>query len=130
MAAAIASCRLSARPERTAFAKGGGEQQNPYSLRFQAKVAIALCQQLGITRVFIAGHADGELCTHSPWGGLWEAPSPPAEAAAPQGAPWLCCVPPCWELRMRPRCLRPLLRPRLPQQCPGRRQLASTDGLR
>ena len=48
---------LSGRPAREAFAP----EANPYSLQSAARVACALCRQLGVRRVVLVGHADG--CT-------------------------------------------------------------------
>lgn len=48
---------LSGRPAREAFAAS----ENPYSLSASARVAVALCRQLGVRRVVLVGHADG--CT-------------------------------------------------------------------
>ena len=48
---------LSGRPAREAFAPN----DNPYTLGASARVAVALCRQLGVRRVVLVGHADG--CT-------------------------------------------------------------------
>jgi pimeloyl-ACP methyl ester carboxylesterase len=48
---------LSGRPVRENFPEGG----NPYTLHSAARVAVALCRQLGVVRVALVGHSDG--CT-------------------------------------------------------------------
>ena len=48
---------LSERPYRHSFL----EASNPYSLHTQVKIVLSLCEQLGLRRVLLVGHADGGL---------------------------------------------------------------------
>ena len=56
--AAFATAGLTSRPRPPL---GASQLDNPYSLRFQTGLTLALCSRLGLRRVLFVGHADGAL---------------------------------------------------------------------